>query len=141
MQWRRRFTVMIVAGLTVCLAASCSTDSTKTPTATPRESNIVATSTSPSTALGRWTSSVFKGAFVDIIEGGTFSGNDGCNTIGGSWVSSADGKSLELTGVFQTLMACEGLTSWSVSPAIFAQEGDTLVVGGTDGTTLDTLRR
>ena len=59
--------------------------------------------------LGRWTpvgSTI--GAYAQFEAGGEWSGSDGCNGAGGSWLAGADGGFLAGASGVSTLIACDG---------------------------------
>lgn len=86
---------------------------------------------------GMWSESSDPNApFIDFAEDGSFSGNDGCNNIFGSWKVSDDG-SVEFDSVGSTLMACDGVDEWLtaasqayiVAGVMSIQDASGLVVG------------
>jgi len=52
---------------------------------------------------------------------GSYSGNDGCNVIGGEW--TADGDVVDLGNMRSTMMYCDGVDTW-LSSAATATLGD-----------------
>lgn len=59
--------------------------------------------------LGRWTpagSSI--GAWFQLDPGGAWTGSDGCNGAGGTWLAGPDGGFLAGASAFSTLIACDG---------------------------------
>ncbi len=142
---RRGPKVIALATVAVLMLASCAdSGSSPAPAVTTRQGSPTTAGTpsgSGASTLGRWTSTEFDGAFVSIADDGTFTGDDGCNGLGGSWKMADDGTSLELSEVFQTLMGCEEGTSWAAGPTTFSEQSGKLVVTGEGGTVLDTLTR
>lgn len=62
--------------------------------------------------IGYWVESATPEApFLSIQANGTYSGNDGCNVIRGSW-KQADDEAVLLTHGVSTPMACNGVDTW-----------------------------
>ncbi|WP_051973342.1 META domain-containing protein [Cryobacterium sp. MLB-32] len=62
--------------------------------------------------IGYWAESRTPASpFLNFSTDGTYSGNDGCNNLTGTWVSKAD-DAVVLTGGATTLRACEGVDDW-----------------------------
>ena len=62
--------------------------------------------------IGYWVEEMTPTApFLSISADGTFSGNDGCNTLFGSW-KTADDDAILFEQVGMTLMACDGVDQW-----------------------------
>jgi heat shock protein HslJ len=82
-------------------------------------------------------------AFTD----GSLSANAGCNTMGGDY--SLDGNMLEVGPMFSTEMGCEPplmdqdtwLADFLTSGPAVSLDGDELMLGGNDGTTINMLDR
>lgn len=63
--------------------------------------------------VGRWvpasgTAVRPKSAFLELRADGSYTGSDGCNGVGGRWVSGRDGALLATSGV-STLIACDNV--------------------------------
>jgi heat shock protein HslJ len=59
--------------------------------------------------LGRWVPAGSTiGAFAQLDADGTWTGSDGCNGAGGSWVVGTDGGFLAGASSISTLIACDG---------------------------------
>ncbi len=142
---RRGHKVFALATVAVLMLAGCADSGSSPASALTTSQGSPATAGTPSgsgvSTLGRWTSTEFDGAFVSISDDGTFTGDDGCNALGGNWKMVDDGTALELSGVFQTLIGCEEGTSWPAGPTTFSEKSGELVVTGEGGTVLDTLTR
>ncbi|MGL3805993.1 META domain-containing protein [Paeniglutamicibacter sp. R2-26] len=76
--------------------------------------------------VGQWGGVPDGSPVLVFSQEGTFTGNDGCNTLGGSWTRDGDGIVLE--GMTMTLMACEGLDTWLSSASSATVEGMNLRV-------------
>lgn len=66
--------------------------------------------------------------FLTFVEGGQFSGSDGCNNLSGAW--ELDGTTIDFENVATTLMACEGVNTW-------LSRLDEATISGTTMTILD----
>ena len=89
--------------------------------------------------IGQWVESADAGApFLSIAADGSFSGNDGCNTIFGSWEVADDGA-IMFTGVGSTLMACQGVDTWLSTAALGSVQGGVMTVQDADGVVLGQL--
>lgn len=76
---------------------------------------------------------------LDLAEGGTVSGTDGCNRLTGSWTQ--DGSTVTFGPLASTMMACEGVDEWLGGAVTATVDGSTLTVLGKDGTSIGTLKR
>ena len=76
--------------------------------------------------VGQW-GGVPDGAPVLVFSGeGTVTGNDGCNTLTGSWKQANDVITLE--NMATTLMACEGVDTWLSRASTVKVHGMNLMV-------------
>jgi len=76
--------------------------------------------------------------FLAISANRSFSGNDGCNNIFGSWTAASDG-SVQFIHVGTTLMACEGVDQWLSTLAMGRLQGGVLTIQSADGTVIGQL--
>ena len=89
--------------------------------------------------VGYWVESNTPTApFLSISADRTFTGNDGCNNIFGSW-STEDGDVTVFSEVGTTLMACEGVDTWLSALARATVRAGTMTVQSEDGTTIGQL--
>lgn len=72
-------------------------------------------------------------------EDGSYSGDDGCNSLGGEW--SAEGDSVDLGVMRSTLMYCEGVDTWLSQARTAELAGDTLTLLDEQGAEIGTLER
>ncbi|QZY53383.1 META domain-containing protein [Leucobacter tenebrionis] len=72
-------------------------------------------------------------------EDGSYSGDDGCNSLGGEW--SAEGDSVDLGAMRSTLMYCEGVDTWLSQARTAELSGDTLTLLDEQGAEIGTLER
>ncbi len=70
--------------------------------------------------------------FLAISANRSFSGNDGCNNIFGSWTAGSDG-SVQFIHVGMTLMACAGVDQWLSTLATGRLQGGVLTIESADG--------
>lgn len=89
--------------------------------------------------VGQWGGVTEGSPVLWFASGGHFNGNDGCNTLGGTWV--ANGERIELKDMTMTLVACLGMDTWLSSAAAVRVKGDTLHVTNADGQEIGTLGR
>ena len=76
--------------------------------------------------------------FLAISANRSFSGNDGCNNIFGSWTAASDG-SVQFIHVGTTLMACDGVDQWLSTLAMGRLQGGVLTIQSADGTVIGQL--
>ena len=88
---------------------------------------------------GQWGGAAEGPPVLWFSSGGHFNGNDGCNSLAGSWV--VDGARIELNDEIMTLVACLGMDTWLSSAAVVQVKGDTLHVTNADGQEIGTLPR
>lgn len=67
-------------------------------------------------------------------------GSDGCNKMAGPWRQSCGGR-IEVGPMMVTRMFCEGVDTWLSNVEAVAIDGDRMLVFGTDGKRLGSLRR
>ncbi|UFU05972.1 META domain-containing protein [Ruania halotolerans] len=94
--------------------------------------------------LGRWvpTQHYSTDPYLELAEGGTWTGSDGCNEVGGRWALTEDGSLLTVSGA-QTLIGCEGhdLSSAMAQAAWLVVDGERLAFYGSEGELLDEATR
>lgn len=89
--------------------------------------------------IGYWVESNTPTApFLSIQADGTYSGNDGCNVLIGTW-EQADDEAILLTGGATTLMACEGVDQWLNQAAQGRVRAGVMTLQAADGTVLGQL--
>lgn len=89
--------------------------------------------------VGQWGGMAEGSPVLWFVSSGQFTGNDGCNTLGGTWVASGSG--IELKDLTMTLVACPGMDTWLSSAATVQVKGDTLRVSNANGKQIGTLPR
>lgn len=77
--------------------------------------------------------------FLTFVEGGQFSGSDGCNNLTGGW--ELDGNTIDFENVATTLMACEGVNTWLSGLEEATISGTTMTILGDDDKVIGTLER
>ena len=100
------------------------------------------TSCAPSSSsdyTGTWTSAHPAGTSLDLKDGGDLTGNDGCNTLTGTWTESKG--TVTFSGVASTRKACAGVDAWLAHAASARSDGDTLNVYDSGGTQIGVLDR
>ena len=89
--------------------------------------------------IGYWVESNTPTApFLSIQADGSYSGNDGCNVITGTW-EQADDEAIVFTGGAMTLMACEGVDQWLSQAAQGRVQAGVMTLQSADGTVLGQL--
>ncbi|GAA1860665.1 hypothetical protein GCM10009715_05120 [Paeniglutamicibacter psychrophenolicus] len=88
---------------------------------------------------GQWGGATEGSPVLWFSDTGRFNGNDGCNSLAGSWV--VDGARIELKDTIMTLVACLGMDTWLSSAAAVRVKGDTLHVTDAAGREIGTLPR
>lgn len=89
--------------------------------------------------IGQWVESDAEGApFVSLAADGSFSGNDGCNNIFGTWQLADDGA-VEFSGIGSTMMYCDGVDTWLTTAATGRIQGGVMTVEDADGEVLGQL--
>jgi len=76
---------------------------------------------------------------LNLSADGGLGGDDGCNTLGGSWAQDGDG--IEFRELFGTQMYCEGVDDWLREAATAQLDGDVLTVFDEDGDAIGELHR
>lgn len=90
-----------------------------------------------SSVVGQWGGVPDASPTLDFSEEGTFTGNDGCNNMVGSWTQDKDTITLKNTAM--TLMACEGIDTWLSGAATVKVAGMNLNVFNSAGKEIGTL--
>ena len=84
-----------------------------------------------SSVVGQW-GGVPDGSPVLIFSGeGSFTGNDGCNSLTGAWKQADD--TITLDNMAMTLMACEGVDTWLSRASTVKVKGMNLMVFDAQG--------
>jgi heat shock protein HslJ len=90
--------------------------------------------------VGYWVESDTPTApFLSLQADGRYSGNDGCNSLTGSW-EQADDEAVLLTGGAMTLMACDGVDQWLSQAVQGRVRAGVMTLQAADGTVLGQLR-
>lgn len=99
-----------------------------------------ACSSGDASVVGAWGAPDTRGEPSLVFEqDGSYSGNDGCNNVGGRW--SEDGDSIDLGNMHSTLMYCEGVDTWLGLARSAELSGDALTLLDEDGGEIGTLQR
>lgn len=97
-------------------------------------------SSAPGTVVGTWGDPDANAKpWMTFEEDGSYSGNDGCNGLGGNWTE--EGGTVDLGQMRSTLMFCEGVDTWLSLAAEAKLDGDTLTFTGQDGSEIGELTR
>jgi len=89
--------------------------------------------------IGYWAQSDAPGApFLFIGSKGSFSGNDGCNTLTGPW-EITDSGDIRFPATVATEMACEGVDTWLSDAVLGRAIGGVMTLESEDGTVLGEL--
>ena len=89
--------------------------------------------------IGEWVESDKAIApFLTISADGKFSGNDGCNTLLGTW--SFANEQTSFSGVASTLMACQGVDTWLSALSTATVQNGVMTVQSEDGSVLGQLQ-
>jgi len=67
---------------------------------------------------------------LELAEGGTVSGTDGCNQLNGPW--KIDGSEVELGPFAATMMACENVNTWLSAATSANVDGEEMTVYNED---------
>jgi heat shock protein HslJ len=78
--------------------------------------------------------------FLSMAADRTFTGNDGCNTLRGTW-STTDDDATRFSDVASTRMACEGVDTWLSGLALGRVVAGVMTIQSADGTVLGQLTR
>ncbi|WP_043534494.1 META domain-containing protein [Actinomyces polynesiensis] len=89
--------------------------------------------------VGTWGSTAAGSPNLTFTEDGKVSGNDGCNSLSGTWTQ--DGDTVELGQMVTTLMACMDVDTWLSGAKSATVDGDTLLVEDEGGSQIGTLER
>jgi heat shock protein HslJ len=76
--------------------------------------------------------------FLSISANRSFTGNDGCNTVFGSWTAADDGA-VQFINVGSTLMACDGVDQWLSKLSLGRVQAGVMTIQSADGTVLGQL--
>lgn len=90
-------------------------------------------------ALGTWRSTENPDVFMEFVEGGEYSGSDGCNGFGGTYTVEDDALLLE-PGL-STLIACPDVDTWLNRSVRATVSGDVLETYDASGSRLGSLTR
>ncbi|WP_125613010.1 META domain-containing protein [Specibacter cremeus] len=95
----------------------------------------------PSGPSGTWGNGVStdKLPYLQLFDGGLFSGSDGCNRLLGGW--KANGDKVTFGPVSSTQASCPDVDTWLSKAATASIDGNTLTVFDQGGTKLGTLDR
>ena len=89
--------------------------------------------------IGYWVESNTPTApFLSIQADGSYSGNDGCNALTGTW-EQTDDEAVLFTAGAMTLMACEGIDQWLNLAAQGRVQAGVMTLQAADGTVLGQL--
>ena len=92
-------------------------------------------------AAGTWGDPSEEGSpYLELEDGGSFSGSDGCNNLTGSW-SVDEGEQVLFEDVASTMKACEDVDDWLSGLSAATVSGDTMTVLGQDGAEIGQLER
>jgi heat shock protein HslJ len=78
--------------------------------------------------------------FLSITADRSFTGNDGCNSIFGTW-TIADDETTQFSDVGSTRMACEGVDTWLSQLATGHIVAGVMTISSSDGTVIGQLFR
>jgi len=78
--------------------------------------------------------------YLELEDGGSFSGSDGCNNLTGTW-SVDEGEQVLFEDVASTMKACEDVDDWLAHLDAATVSGDTMTVLGQDGSEIGQLER
>lgn len=89
--------------------------------------------------IGYWAESDEPGApFLFISSKGSFTGNDGCNTLTGPWEITDTGD-IRFPATVSTEMFCEGVDTWLGEAVLGRAVGGVMTLKSADGTVLGQL--
>ncbi len=89
--------------------------------------------------VGSWGSHADGQPNLEFTVDKTLQGNDGCNSISGSW--EQDGATVALSDLGITEMFCEGVDDWLNGLASATMSGTTMTIANAEGATIGTLQR
>lgn len=90
-----------------------------------------------SSYVGTWVAKNPAQAALTLKSDGTLTGNDGCNTLSGTWTQSK--KSAEFGPMTATKKACEGVDTWLSKATEARQDGETLNIYDSSGDAIGVL--
>ena len=93
--------------------------------------------TSNSAYVGTWGSSGAGKPSLTLTSDGKVSGNDGCNTLSGTWTEK-NGRA-EFGPFASTLKACNGVDTWLSHATSALAQGSSMTVYNSGNTTIGTL--
>lgn len=79
-----------------------------------------------SPVVGQWGGQTANAPALDFKDAGTFSGNDGCNSLTGTWYQQ--GTDIKLSPLAMTMMACPGPVSLLSTATVARVKGDTMLL-------------
>ncbi|WP_024356850.1 META domain-containing protein [Leucobacter chironomi] len=93
--------------------------------------------------IGAWGAPETRGEPSIVFEpDGSYTGNDGCNGIGGRWRNDTGADdTVDLGTMHSTRMFCEGVDTWLSLARSAELSGDTLTLLDEDGGEIGTLQR
>jgi heat shock protein HslJ len=119
--------------LSACTSRGAASTSTHPPSSTPTSS------IQPSALVGTWTEPrASEPPFLSLEEDGTFVGSDGCNSLGGTWMSSDD-EQVVFGEISSTEIACPGIDTWLSQLASAEVQADVMTVRSMDDTVIGRL--
>lgn len=93
----------------------------------------------PESVVGQWVQKTNTATMLDIAEDSTFTGNDGCNSLNGTW--SEKDQVITLGNTAMTLMACEGVDTWLSKAKTAEIDGHSLKISDAQGQEIGVLDR
>ncbi len=90
-----------------------------------------------SSVVGQWGGVPDESPVLVFSGEGSFTGNDGCNTLTGSWKQANDVVTLE--NMAMTLMACAGVDTWLSRASTVKVDGMKLTVFDAQGKEIGVL--
>ena len=89
--------------------------------------------------IGQWVQKTDATTMLDFAADETFTGNDGCNSLHGSWSEKERVITLENTAM--TLMACQGVDTWLSMAHTIEIAGDQLKITNAQSKEIGVLTR
>ncbi|WP_246150274.1 META domain-containing protein [Agromyces intestinalis] len=91
--------------------------------------------------IGTWGDPAATGEpWLSLADDGVLTGNDGCNSLRGTWERDDDGI-VDFSGLAATRMFCQGVDTWLSGAEAARIDGDTMTVLGDDDAEIGTLAR
>jgi heat shock protein HslJ len=87
--------------------------------------------------VGSWVAKQPAQAGLTLKSDGTLTGNDGCNSLSGTWTESK--KAAQFGPMTATKMACEGVDTWLSKATEARQDGETLNIYDSAGDAIGVL--